>query len=40
MAQAAIMARNEAAPNLEMEVHTIGIRGGIHREMVPAHRAA
>jgi hypothetical protein len=40
IAQAAIMARQAAGSNVPMEVHTIGIRGGIHRETVPAHHAA
>ena len=40
IAQAALMARNAAAPETPLEVHTIGIQGGIHRETVAAHRAA
>ncbi len=40
ISQAAIMARNEAAPGTPIEIHTIGIRGEIHRETVPADIAA
>jgi len=35
IAQAAIDARNQAAPDLPLEVHTIGIRGEIRRQEVP-----
>jgi Pyruvate/2-oxoacid:ferredoxin oxidoreductase delta subunit len=40
IAQAAVMARNAAAPGTPLEVHTIGIRGGILKETLPAHRVA
>jgi Pyruvate/2-oxoacid:ferredoxin oxidoreductase delta subunit len=36
LAAAAVEARNAAAPDLPMEVHTIGIRGGIVRQEVPS----
>jgi ferredoxin len=36
IAVAAIEARNEACPELPVEVHTIGIEGGIHKENTPA----
>ncbi len=36
LAQAAYQARNEVMPETVMEVHTIGIRGGIDAEKVPA----
>ena len=32
----ALAARNEAAPGLPLEIHTIGIRGGIARKFMPA----
>ncbi len=38
LAQAAFQARNEVIPNTDLEVHTIGIRGGIQCDKVPAGR--
>lgn len=40
IAQAAAQARNEAAADTPMEVHTIGIQGGVQREQVAAGIAA
>jgi Pyruvate/2-oxoacid:ferredoxin oxidoreductase delta subunit len=40
IAQAALQARNEAAPETPMEVHTIGIQGGIQCDNVAAGKAA
>lgn len=40
IAQAAVDARNEAAPNTPIEVHTIGIRGGIDCQSLPAGKVA
>jgi Pyruvate/2-oxoacid:ferredoxin oxidoreductase delta subunit len=40
IAQVALSARNEVAPEVPFEVHTIGIRGDIRAESVPAGRAA
>ncbi len=34
IAQAAVQAREKAAPEVPLEVHTIGVRGGIHLETV------
>ena len=40
IAQAALDARNEVAPHVPLEVHTIGIRGDIQTDEAPAGRAA
>jgi Fe-S-cluster-containing hydrogenase component 2 len=37
LAQAVFQARNSVIPETELEVHTIGIRGGITEESVPAN---
>jgi Pyruvate/2-oxoacid:ferredoxin oxidoreductase delta subunit len=39
IAQAAVDARNEVAPGVLLEIHTIGIRGDIRCESAPADRA-
>ena len=36
LAHAVTQARNELAPNLPMEIHTIGIKGDIDEQVVPA----
>jgi ferredoxin len=36
IAQAVVEARDKAAPHLDVEVHTMGIRGGSHVEKAPA----
>ncbi len=36
LAHAAVEARNEVAPTLPTEVHTLGIRGGVEKQVVPA----
>ncbi len=38
--QAAVQARNETAPDMPVDIHTIGIQGGIRNESVPAGKAA
>jgi len=35
LARAVIEARDEAAPAMPVEIHTVGIQAGIHRETVP-----
>ena len=40
IAQVAIQARNEVIPDTEIDVHTIGIRGGFQCETIPAGTAA
>ncbi len=40
IAQTAIRARNEVAPQIPIEVHTIGIRGDIEHETVPSGAVA
>jgi len=40
IAEATIEARNEVAPHITVEVHTIGIRGGAFCERIPAGTAA
>ena len=35
LAHAVAMARNELAPNLPMEIHTIGIKGDIEKQILP-----
>jgi hypothetical protein len=37
LANAAIEARDKALPNLPLSVHTIGVRGGITRQVLEAH---
>jgi len=37
--QAAVQARNEVAPHIPLEIHTVGIQGGIHVESVPVEGA-
>lgn len=39
IAQATVLARNQVAPDVSLEVHTIGIGGGTHSEKVPAGTA-
>lgn len=38
LAQAAVQAHREVIPDTELEVHVIGIRGGIQREKIPSSR--
>ncbi|UCC44401.1 MAG: 4Fe-4S binding protein [Candidatus Zixiibacteriota bacterium] len=40
IAQAAVQARNEVAPHIPVEVHTIGVRGGIVDRKTPCESAA
>jgi Pyruvate/2-oxoacid:ferredoxin oxidoreductase delta subunit len=40
IAQATVVARNQVAPEIPVEVHTIGIRGGAQCEKLPAGTAA
>lgn len=40
IAQATVLARNQVAPEVPLEVHTIGIGGGAHSEKLPAGTAA
>lgn len=40
IAQVAVQARNEIAPKTPLEVHTIGIQGGIHSDNIAAGKAA
>ena len=36
--QAAVMARNEMAPEIPLEIHTVGIRGGITVQQAPTNQ--
>ncbi len=40
IAEVTIQARNEVAPHITVEVHTLGIHGGAHCERIPAGTAA
>jgi len=40
IAEAAVQARNQIIPQTPLEIHTIGIRGGVECEAVPAGAAA
>jgi hypothetical protein len=39
IAQIALQARKLICPDIPIEVHTIGVQGGIHRENLPGKRA-